>query len=244
MKRALGVNIDHVATIRQARGTTYPSVLAAATLALQAGADQITVHLREDRRHIQDHDVILLRALPGCRLNLEMAATPEMLAFALAHKPDMVTLVPERRAELTTEGGLNVAAQVGAKNFSPLLEDYVQQLEAAGIEVSFFIDPEQVQLDAVLTTGATIIELHTGEYAHAFASPKESFELSRLKRAAVYAEESGLLVAAGHGLHKENLARLVQQVPEIKEYNIGHAIVARAVFVGLEKAIKELKEQL
>lgn len=237
IKRTLGVNIDHVATIRQARGTTYPSVLAAATLALQAGADQITVHLREDRRHIQDHDVILLRALPGCRLNLEMAATPEMLAFALTHKPDMVTLVPERRAELTTEGGLNVAAD-------PSLRSFTEQLHAAGIAVSFFIDPEQAQLDAVLATGAQIIELHTGEYAHAFAGQKESFELSRLKSAALYAEERGLLVAAGHGLHQENLAALVRQVPEIKEYNIGHAIVARAVFVGLEKAIKEMKEQL
>lgn len=230
----LGVNIDHVATLRQARGTKYPSVLEAARLALQAGADQITVHLRDDRRHIQDADVLHIRQELNCRLNLEMAATKAMLSFALKCKPDMVTLVPEKREELTTEGGLNVGAN------SNLLSRFTQELEEKGVRVSFFIDPEQSQIEATLAAKAQMIELHTGEYANAENAADAECELQRLKNAAQYAERQGLVVAAGHGLHCDNLPALVKQVPQIVEYNIGHAIVARALFVGLEKAIKEI----
>ena len=230
----LGVNIDHVATLRQARGTTYPSPLEAARAAEDAGADYITLHLREDRRHIQDRDVIALRKALRTRMNLEAAVTPEMIAFAKRVHPHDVCLVPERRAELTTEGGLDVAGsrrRVGRA---------CGELGAAGIRVSLFIDPERRQVDAALEAGAPVVELHTGAYAEASSSGKQRRELERVRAAAEYAAGRGLLVNAGHGLNYDNVG-LIAAISRIGELNIGHAIVARAVFVGIARAVREMK---
>lgn len=233
----LGVNVDHVATIRQARGTRYPDPVQAAFEAELAGADQITVHLREDRRHIQDRDVALLRETVRTRLNLEMAVTPEMVAIALRVRPDLVTLVPERREERTTEGGLDVFREP-----EPLRRT-IAELQGAGIPVSLFVDPDRRILDQSQALGAAIIELHTGDYAEAHALTDQSRELDRLRDAAVYGDELGLLVAAGHGLHENNLGPLLL-IPQIVEYNIGHALVARALFTGFAEAVRDFKRLL
>lgn len=230
----LGVNIDHVATIRQARGTDYPSLLDAARIAEHNGADLITVHLREDRRHIQDRDVSALLGQVTTRLNLEMAVTEEMTEFALTHRPADVCLVPERRQELTTEGGLDVLAGQSE------IKRCCRELTAAGIRVSLFIDPDAGQVRAAADCGADVIELHTGAYANQ-QGEGAGVELRRIETAAVMAREAGLIVNAGHGLHYDNTAPLVT-IEAIAEYNIGHAIVARALFVGLGQAVSEMKQ--
>ena len=229
----LGVNIDHVATVRQARGTRYPSVIEAADLAERAGADSITVHLREDRRHIQDADVQTLCANTRTRINLEMAVTPEMLAIALQHHPADVCLVPEKREELTTEGGLDVAGNEGP------VADAVARLREAGIRVSLFIDPDPGQLEAAVRVGAPVIELHTGTYAEAAGAEQEA-ELQRLYDACLAGHDLGLQINAGHGLHLGNTLA-VARLPHMTELNIGHSIVSRAIFVGLEAAVREMK---
>ena len=233
-KLLLGVNIDHVATIRQARGSTYPSVLRAARIAEDAGADAITVHLREDRRHIQDEEVVKLCQQVRTRVNLEMAVTDEMLAIALLNKPADVCLVPEKRAELTTEGGLDVVANHESVKYA------CRHLADAGIRVSLFIDPETEQLDAAVACGAPVVELHTGSYAEADDTRLEE-ELQRIVRAAEHGESIGLQVNAGHGLHYENV-RPVAAIPQLQELNIGHAIVAKALFVGLDRAVRDMIE--
>jgi pyridoxine 5-phosphate synthase len=229
----LGVNIDHVATVRQARGTAYPSVIEAAGLAERAGADSITVHLREDRRHIQDTDVQTLCANTQTRINLEMAVTDEMLGIAVEHRPADVCLVPEKRQELTTEGGLDVAAKERA------VAAAVARLGDAGIRVSLFIDPDPPQLEAAARVGAPVIELHTGTYADAAGAARDR-ELRRLHEACLAAHELGLQVNAGHGLHLENTLA-VARLPHMIELNIGHSIISRAIFVGLEAAVREMK---
>ena len=231
---ALGLNIDHVATLRQARGTRYPDPIAAALQAEMAGADLITLHLREDRRHIQDRDVEVLRGLLQTRMNLEMAITDEMLAIAKRVRPQDCCLVPERREELTTEGGLDVAGQLDR------VREAVAELTAAGIRVSLFVDPELPQLDAAKAAGATVGELHTGCYAEAEERAAGEAELERLRIAARHAHEIGLTVHAGHGLHYHNV-QPVAAIPEIVELNIGHAIISRAVFTGLSEAVREMK---
>lgn len=233
----LGVNIDHVATLRQARGTEYPSVLEAARIAEDNGADLITVHLREDRRHIQDRDVSALLEQSRTRLNLEMAMTGEMLEFALDHRPQDVCLVPERRMELTTEGGLDVAGR------REEVTRYCHALAAAGIRVSLFIDPEAEQIEAAVESGAPVIEIHTGAYANAADSGRARSELQRIAEAAALASASGLVVNAGHGLHYENIFDVVA-LEQIREFNIGHAIISRALFVGLGNAVAEMKHCL
>lgn len=229
----LGVNIDHVATIRMARGTQYPSVLAAAEAAERAGADAITVHLREDRRHIQDAEVEALCRQVRTRVNLEMAVTDEMLAIAEANRPADVCLVPEKRQELTTEGGLDVRSHFES------VQHACRRLAAAGIRVSLFIDPDQGQLQAALDCGAPVVELHTGAYAEA-GGRQQQLELQRVVKAAAFGERIGLHVNAGHGLHYENVQPIVAIEPLV-ELNIGHAIVARALFVGLEQAVREMR---
>ena len=230
----LGVNIDHVATLRQARGTRYPEVVQAALLAEQAGADGITAHLREDRRHIQDRDIDLLQAMINTRLNLEMAVTDEMVAIACRVRPGACCLVPERREELTTEGGLDVAG-----NFERI-RAASQTLGEAGIEVSLFIDADHRQIEAAAKTGSPVIELHTGHYADADSVTAREIELGRLRQAGEQADALGLRVNAGHGLHYHNVGP-VCRLPMVRELNIGHAIIARAVFVGLERAVADLK---
>lgn len=232
----LGVNIDHVATLRQTRRTRYPNPIAAAALVEKGGGDQITVHLREDRRHIRDEDVKELRKSVSTALNLEMAPTKEMVAVACNIKPDVVTLVPERREELTTEGGLNVA------EMEALLIAGVQKLKQSGIEVSVFVEPDILQIDASIRLGVDRIEFHTGRYCELHDKTQLQKELARIKESAQYAKEKGLFVAAGHGLNYDNIEEILRQVPQIEEYNIGHSIVSRAVFVGLEQAVKEMKE--
>lgn len=229
----LGVNIDHVATLRNARGTTYPSPILAAQLAEQAGADLITLHLREDRRHIRDNDVRLIREVVQTRMNLEMALTPEMLAHALEIKPHDVCIVPERRAEVTTEGGLDV------KGHYALVAEYTQKLILAGIRVSIFIDPDPEQITLAHQAGAPVIEIHTGRYADAANPAEREKELQRVKTAAEFAASLGLVVNAGHGLNYHNV-QPVAAILQISELNIGHAIIGHAVFVGLERAIKEM----
>lgn len=229
----LGINVDHVATLRQARGTDYPCPVAAALVAERAGADSITMHLREDRRHIQDHDLEKFAASMQTHLNLEMAVTDEMLAIALRIGPQDCCLVPESREELTTEGGLNVVGQQAR------IAAACEQLAAQGIRVSLFIDPEPEQLDAAVAVGAPVVELHTGTYADASVSAQEQ-ELERIAAAARYGHALGLTVHAGHGLHYENV-KPVAAVAEIVELNIGHAVIARAVFAGLERAVSEMK---
>lgn len=230
----LGVNIDHVATLRQARGTVYPEPVQAALIAEQAGADGITAHLREDRRHIQDRDIQLLKQMLHTRLNLEMAVTDEMIAIATETKPFACCLVPEKRQELTTEGGLDVAADL------PRMKEASQALAEAEIEVSLFIDAEKSQIDAALECGAPVIELHTGAYADAETPAAQLQELKRIQQAAQYANSQGLQVNAGHGLHYHNVEAICR-IPEIVELNIGHSIIARAVLCGLEKAVADLK---
>ncbi len=232
----LGVNIDHVATLRQARGTIYPSVLEAATICARGGAAGITVHLREDRRHIQDADVYGLKEALSIPLNLEMAVEEEIVAIALDVCPDEVCLVPEKRQELTTEGGLDVAGTLSS------LESVVKRLRNAGIVVSLFIDPEESQIDAAVLLGAPVIELHTGTFCDASGVVADR-ELVRLQRAAAYAASRGLQVNAGHGIHMGNITS-VMQVPHLDTLNIGHSIIARAVFVGLEAAVVEMREAI
>lgn len=232
----LGVNIDHVATVRQARGTDYPAVIEAAELAEKAGADSITVHLREDRRHIQDEDVRVLCATTKTRINLEMAVTPEMLSIALQHEPADVCLVPEKREELTTEGGLDVAANFDA------VSDAVATLNRAGIRTSLFIDPDREQLDAARQSGAPVVELHTGTYADA-AGAAQQRELERLHSACLAGHAAGLIINAGHGLHLGNVGDVVR-LPHMNELNIGHSIISRAIFIGLEAAVTEMKEMM
>jgi pyridoxine 5-phosphate synthase len=231
-KLLLGVNIDHVATIRQARGADYPSVLEAARVAENAGADAITVHLREDRRHIQDQEVVALCKQVRTRVNLEMAVTDEMLAIAELNHPADVCLVPEKREELTTEGGLDVLTHFDAVKYA------CKNLRAAGIRVSLFIDPDRAQLDAAQGCGAPVVELHTGSYADADNADVES-EYQRIIAAAEYGESIGLQINAGHGLHYQNIKPIVR-IPQLIELNIGHSIVANALFVGLDKAVREM----
>ena len=232
--RLLGVNIDHVATLRQARGTRYPEPVQAALVAEQAGADGITLHLREDRRHIQDADVEILAQRLQTRMNLEMAATPEMLAIARRIRPADCCLVPERRAELTTEGGLDVAGNV------PRLADYCAGLAEAGIRVSLFIDADRAQLDAALESGAPVVEIHTGHFAVAHSPRERDSELQRIRDAVSYGCSLGLQVNAGHGLDYHNVMS-VAAIEGIREFNIGHAIVSRAIFSGLHQAVFDMK---
>ena len=230
----LGVNIDHVATLRQARGTGYPDPLEAALAAESAGADYITLHLREDRRHIQERDVVAMRKALKTRMNLEAAATPEMIAFARRIRPHDVCLVPERRSELTTEGGLDVAGKLrGVKRAC-------QDLRRAGIRVSLFIDADRRQIDAAVAAGAPVIELHTGSYAEAGSSAGQRRQLEKIRAAAEYAAGRNLHVNAGHGLNYANV-RPIAAIVHIRELNIGHAIVARSVFVGMAQAVREMR---
>jgi len=235
MSLLLGVNIDHIATLRQARGTDYPSVKDAARIAEQAGADGITIHLREDRRHIQDHDVETLATSLLTRMNLEMAVTEEMLTIAERIRPAHCCLVPEKREELTTEGGLDVVGHIDT------IKPACQRLAAADIDVSLFIDPDQQQIDAAVQCGALTIELHTGAYAEATDPESVKAEFAKIQQAAQYAKQQGLVVNAGHGLHYENV-QAIAAIPELHELNIGHSIVAHAVVVGLEQAVKQMKE--
>ena len=234
MTLLLGVNVDHVATLRQARNTVYPDPVEAAQQALAAGADYITVHLREDRRHIQDHDVKRLIEMPAVRVNLEMAATERMVALAERWRPQDCCLVPERRQELTTEGGLDVCSQVQA------LTGVCARLAKAGVRVSLFVDPREAQLRASAAIGAPVVELHTGGYADAEDHAAQAEELARIRAAARVAAGLGLIVNAGHGLHYENTAE-VAAIKEIAELNIGHAIVAEAIFDGFPGAVGRMK---
>jgi pyridoxine 5-phosphate synthase len=232
-EQRLGVNIDHVATLRQARGTSYPDPIAAALLAERSGADSITLHLREDRRHIQDKDVLALKAALTTRMNLEMAVTEEMLCIACDIKPSDCCLVPESRAELTTEGGLDVAGQQAR------IRDACVRLADNGIRVSLFVDPDPRQLGAAAETGVPVVEIHTGAYAEA-ADDRQDEELERVAEAAAHAHELGLTVHAGHGLHYRNV-QPIAAIREIVELNIGHAIIAQSVFDGIESAVSEMK---
>ena len=231
----LGVNIDHIATLRQARGTAYPDPIQAALVAEQAGADGITAHLREDRRHIQDRDIELLQAMIHSSLNLEMAVTDEMINIAKRVLPAACCLVPEKREELTTEGGLDVVG-----NFKNI-NNACQQLADSAIEVSLFIDPDCLQIDGAIKAGAPVIELHTGAYADAATPQTQADELQRIQIAATYAHSAGLQVNAGHGLHFHNVEAMCR-IPEIVELNIGHSIIAQAVISGLATTIKDLKQ--
>ena len=229
----LGINIDHIATLRNARGTIYPDPLKAARLAEEAGADLITLHLREDRRHIKDADLLALRPLIKTRMNLECAVTLEMLNIACQVKPDDVCLVPEKREEVTTEGGLDVIGHFAA------VKAATTQLQNAGIRVSLFIDPEEKQIQAAKDVGATVVELHTGRYAD-LDGDAQSQELERIRKAAQFGVNLGLRVNAGHGLHEGNVS-LIAAIAELSELNIGHAIVAEALFKGWQKAIMDMK---
>ena len=229
----LGVNIDHVATLRQARGTTYPRPAEAVALVEEAGADSITVHLREDRRHIQDGDLDAINEVMRTHMNLECAVTDEMLSIAIAVKPSDVCLVPEKREELTTEGGLDVAGQLDK------VRDACARLSEARIRASLFIDPDAAQLDAAVAAGAPVVELHTGSYADCEGAQQQK-ELDRVATAATYGMSLGLVINAGHGLHYGNVAPIAR-LPEVVELNIGHAIVSRAVFEGLAVAVSEMK---
>jgi pyridoxine 5-phosphate synthase len=230
----LGINIDHVATLRQVRGTKYPSVVEAALRAEQAGADSITLHLREDRRHMQDEDIFAIRPLLQTKMNLELAATDEMIAIASRVKPQDVCIVPERREERTTEGGLNV------KESYDHLHRATQTLTQQGSRVSLFIAPDLRDIDLAKKMGAPVIEIHTGRYADAENEVTKQKELKRVKEAAAHALSLGLIVNAGHGLHYHNV-NLIAEIPGIEELNIGHAIVAHALFVGWDNAIREMK---
>lgn len=231
----LGVNIDHVATLRQQRDTKYPEPVAAAVLAEFAGADGITVHLREDRRHIQDRDVQILKKVLQVPMNLEMAATDEMVGIACEILPEQVTLVPEKREERTTEGGLNVSGQKSH------LSDKIARMKDAGIRVSLFVEPERDVLMSSAEVGAGVVELHTGKYADALNEEQERRELERLIKAGADCLELGLVLNAGHGLHYRN-THPVAEIDGMNELNIGHSIIARAVLVGLEQAVREMKD--
>ncbi|MGB5445294.1 MAG: pyridoxine 5'-phosphate synthase [Psychromonas sp.] len=233
-KILLGVNIDHIATLRNARGTCFPEPAHLAAVAECAGADGITIHLREDRRHIKDRDVAVLAQTLQTRMNLEMAVTEEMVEIALKTQPAFVCLVPEKREELTTEGGLDVVGSFAK------IESAVSRLNSAGIQVSLFIDPENSQIDAAFKTGAAYIELHTGQYADAQSEQVQEAELQRIAKAATYAHNAGLKVNAGHGLNYHNV-KPIAALPEIIELNIGHAIVARALVDGFSAAVSEMK---
>jgi len=230
----LGVNIDHVATLRQARGTRYPDPVQAAIESEQAGADSVTLHLREDRRHIQERDVELLKDILQTRMNLEMAVTEEMLAIASRIKPVDCCLVPERREELTTEGGLDVAGQKAR------MQDACQRLAEAGVRVSLFIDADPRQVEASKEVGAPCIEIHTGHFADAATPAEQASELRRIHEAVRLGDDIGLHVNAGHGLHYHNV-QAIAEIPQVRELNIGHAIIARAIFTGLGGAVREMK---
>ncbi|GGZ01669.1 MULTISPECIES: pyridoxine 5'-phosphate synthase [Shewanella] len=231
----LGVNIDHIATLRNARGTDFPDPVHAAAVAEHAGAEGITVHLREDRRHIKDRDIYLLAKTLQTRMNLEMAVTEEMLAIACDIKPPHCCLVPEKREELTTEGGLDVAGQLDKMSAA------VRRLNEAGICVSLFIDADKRQIDAAVAVGAPVIEIHTGHYADAKTATEANNELRRISDMAAYAHSKGLVVNAGHGLHYHNV-KPIAAIPELYELNIGHAIIARAAIDGLAKAVTDMKQ--
>ena len=233
----LGINIDNVATLRNARGASYPSPLEAALVAETNGADAITLHLREDRRHIKDADVFAIRQAIKTRMNLEMAMTEEMLANALQVMPEDVCIVPEKRTEVTTEGGLDVAGQ------PEKVCDYVARLHAAGIRVSLFIDTERAQIQAAYDCGARVIELHTGAYADAPTPAARAAELAKIREAAAFADGLGITVNAGHGLTVQNVGAIAQ-IPQIVELNIGHSIIAQAIFLGLPDAIRQMKEAM
>lgn len=233
----LGVNIDHVATVRQARRTIEPDPVAAAVLALLAGADNITIHLREDRRHVQERDLRILRQVVFSGLNLEMAAIPTITALACEVKPDQATLVPERREELTTEGGLDVVGQQAAVRQS------MEALQRAGIAVSLFIDPDHRQIETARLLGAKAVELQTARYSEATAPDDVARELEALAEATRFAHDCGLHVHMGHGLNYVNV-RPICRIPHVEELNIGHSIVSRAVLVGMERAVREMKEAL
>ncbi len=230
----LSVNIDHIATIRQARRGTEPDPVAAAVLAETAGADGIIAHLREDRRHVQDRDLRLLREIVQTKLNMEMAATDEMQRIALAVKPDFSTLVPEKREELTTEGGLAVASRIDA------LTTYIETLRHGGITVSLFVDPDEEQIAASAKAGADWVELHTGGYANARVEKTREEEYIRIAEAAKLAASLGLRVGAGHGLTYRNVRRIAQ-IPEVEELNIGHSIISRAALTGIDEAVREMR---
>ncbi len=230
----LGVNIDHVATLRNARGGFEPDPIQAAEICQASGATSITAHLREDRRHMKDQDIRTLKKILKINLNLEMAVTEEMQKIALEVKPHSVCLVPEKRQEITTEGGLEVAAQLAK------VTNFVAPLVEAGIEVSLFIDPSEDQVRAAAKTGAQFIELHTGQYSNAFGTPEEEEEFIKLNEASRLAHALGLKVNAGHGLNYENVHRM-RQINDLYELNIGHSIISRAVFTGLEQAVKDMK---
>lgn len=235
MKIELGVNIDHVATLRQARGTNYPDPIEAALIAESAEADAITLHLREDRRHIQDRDVEILRDRLTTRMNLESAVTDEMIGIALRIKPHDICLVPERREELTTEGGLDVV-----KHFDQV-QRACQKLAQAGIRVSLFINADPLQIDAAARAGAPVIEIHTGGFADAHTAEAQAEQFAAIQKAVALGIDLGLKVNAGHGLHYDNV-QTIAAIPEISELNIGHAIVARAIFVGFKQAVREMKQ--
>jgi pyridoxine 5-phosphate synthase len=231
----LGVNIDHIATLRQARGTRYPDPIQAAIEAEQAGCDSITVHLREDRRHIQERDVAMLSDILQTKMNLEMAVTDDMLALAEKYRPADCCLVPEKREELTTEGGLDVAGQLSR------MQQACKRLADANIRVSLFIDPDLEQIDAAVACGVPVVELHTGRYADAETEQEAARELAIISEAAQQAHARGLQVNAGHGLHYHNV-QAIAAIPELVELNIGHAIVARSVFTGFQAAVREMKQ--
>jgi pyridoxine 5-phosphate synthase len=233
----LGLNIDHVATLRQARGARYPNLVRAALICEEAGADAITIHLREDRRHIQDADVDVLRGMLQTRMNLECAVTDEMIDSAVRVKPHDICLVPEKHEELTTEGGLDVIKHFVA------VQRATQRCTEAGIRVSLFIDADERQLDAAKKAGAPVVEIHTGKYADTDSVPTREAELARIQRAVAYGHSIGLQMNAGHGLNYHNVQAIVA-IPHIAELNIGHAIVAEAVFIGLEQAVKKMKALL
>ena len=234
MAALLGVNIDHVATLRQARGTTYPDPVNAALICEQAGAEGITLHLREDRRHIQDDDVRRMRPALKTRMNLELAVTDEMIAFAKQIKPQHVCFVPEKRQEVTTEGGLDVVGNFDA------VKAATQELEAIGCDVSLFIDADFAQIDAAVACGAPTIEIHTGAYADAETPEAQQAELERIVKGAEYAASKGLVVNAGHGLNLDNVTPIAA-IPQIHELNIGHSLIADAVFIGLAQAVQQMK---
>ena len=231
----LGVNIDHIATLREARGTIYPSPLEAALICENSGADSITLHLREDRRHIQDRDVVEIRSSLKTKMNLEMAATDEMIKIARQIKPQDCCLVPEKREELTTEGGLDVASQISR------MTEVCQQLKEENIRTSLFIDADIKQIDAAMSCGAPVIEIHTGHFADSTTIEEQADKYTQIKKACKYAHGIGLQVNAGHGLTIQN-TKLIAEINEIVELNIGHSIVARSVFIGLENAVSEIKE--
>jgi pyridoxine 5-phosphate synthase len=233
----LGLNIDHVATLRQARGARYPNLVRAALICEEAGADAITLHLREDRRHIQDADVAVLRGMLQTRMNLECAVTEEMITLALRTKPHDICLVPEKREELTTEGGLDVVKYFDAVHRA------TQRCNEAGIRVSLFVDADERQLEAAWKAGAPVVEIHTGKYADADSVPERAAELERIQRAALHAHALGLQVNAGHGLHYHNVRPIVA-IPHIEELNIGHSVISEALFIGLEQAVKNMKALL